>query len=132
MELLNAAQDFVRTMQEGDERYLKEVGRSMALLLQPFAPHISEEIWAGLGFEGRIACHPWPEPEPVWLKQETVEIVVQVNGRLRGHLTVAAAMPEDEVLKLAQQDERVAQHLSGRAIRRTIYLPGRLLNIVVK
>ncbi len=132
MELLNAAQDFVRTMQKGDERYLKELGRSMALLLQPFAPHISEEIWAGLGFEGRAACHPWPEPEPVWLQQETVEIVVQVNGRLRGHLTVPATMPEDEALKLAQQDERVAQHLSGRAIRRTIYLPGRLLNIVVK
>jgi leucyl-tRNA synthetase len=132
MELLNTAQEFARTTRDGELRYLKEVGWAMALLLQPFAPHISEEIWSALGFEGSAGGQPWPEPESGWLKQDLVEIVVQVNGRLRGHLTVPATMPEEEALRLARQDERVEQQLAGRTLRRTIYLPGRLLNIVVR
>jgi leucyl-tRNA synthetase len=132
MELLNSAQEFARAMREGEERYLKEAGRAMALLLQPFAPHISEEIWAALGFAGSAGSEPWPEPDPEWLKHETVEIVVQVNGRLRGHLTVPAGLPEEEALEQARREERVAQQLAGRTIERVVYLPGRLLNIVVR
>ena len=132
MELLNAAQEFARDAGEGDDPYLKEVGWTMALLLQPFAPHISEEIWAALGGEGSVAAQPWPHADPAWRKEDTVDVVVQVNGRLRGHLRVSPALAEAEALALAQADGKIAPHLEGKTIRRTIYLPGRLLNIVVQ
>ena len=132
MELLNTAQDFVREFGAGDAPFLREFGATMALLLQPFAPHISEELWAALGGEGSVTGQPWPEPDPTWLKEDTIRLVVQVNGRLRGHLTVAASITEAEALGLAQKDDRIAPHLAAGAIRRTIFLPGRLLNIVVK
>ncbi len=132
MELLNAIQEFSRDAGEDDLPYLKEAGRAMALLLQPFAPHASEEIWSGLGGEGRASAHPWPEADIRWLQEEEVEVAVQVNGRLRGRLRVPAALPEQEILLRARTDDRVGAHLAGRAILKTIYLPGRLLNIVVQ
>ncbi len=131
MELLNETAEFVREPQSGDEPFLKEVGRTMALLLQPFAPHISEELWSLLGGEGFAVDQPWPELDEDWLREEEVEVVVQVNGRVRAHLRVPPALPEEEILALARADERVAAHIGGRTIRKTIYLPGRLLNIVV-
>jgi leucyl-tRNA synthetase len=131
MELLNAMQEFARDATPGDAPYLMEAGRAMALLLQPFAPHVSEEIWAALGGEGRAVRQRWPEAEPGWLIEEEVEVAVQVNGRLRGRLRVPLSLPESEVVKRARDDARVAPHLASGAIRKTIYLPGKLLNIVV-
>jgi leucyl-tRNA synthetase len=132
MELLNEAQDFAREPAGGDAPYLKEVGRTMALLLQPFAPHVSEEIWSALGGEGSAAEQPWPRADPAWLREEEVEVVVQVNGRVRGRLRASPGLPEDEALARARADARVGSHLQGRSIRKTVYLPGRLLNIVVE
>jgi len=132
MELLNAVTDFVRDEREGDAPYLKEAGRTMALLLQPFAPHISEELWESLGGEASVVRQPWPAADPSWLHEDLVEVVVQVNGRLRGHVRVPAAAGETEVAALARGDERIASHLSGKEVRKMIYLPGRLLNIVVR
>jgi leucyl-tRNA synthetase len=132
MELLNAAQDFLREERPGDAAFLKECGRVMALLLQPFAPHVSEEIWEALGGAGSVLEQPWPVADPAWLQEDLVEVIVQVNGRLRGHLRVAADAPQDDVVAMARADGRVAPHLEGRAVRRIVYLPGRLLNIVVQ
>ncbi|MBI4168572.1 MAG: leucine--tRNA ligase [Acidobacteria bacterium] len=131
MELLNAAQDFERDARDGDDPYLKEAGRAIALLLQPFAPHVSEEIWSALGGAGSAAARPWPAALDPWLKEDEVEIVVQVNGRVRGRLRVTPSVPEAELLARARADGRVSAHLAGRAVRRTIYVPGKLLNIVV-
>ncbi|MFQ5876147.1 MAG: leucine--tRNA ligase [Acidobacteriota bacterium] len=131
MELLNAGQEFARGWRDGDAPYLKELGSTLALLLQPFAPHVSEELWAALGGTGSALGQPWPRPEPRWLEEDEVELVVQVNGRVRGRLRVTASLPEAEVVELARADRRVAAHLEGRELRKTIYLPGRLLNIVV-
>jgi leucyl-tRNA synthetase len=132
MELLNAAQDFARDPRPGDEPFLKECGRVMALLLQPFAPHVSEEIWEALGGDGSVLQQPWPEADADWLAEDLVEVVVQVNGRLRGHLRMPADAPEADIVARARADERVAAHLAGRTVRKTIYLPGKLLNIVVQ
>jgi len=131
MELLNAMQDFCRQPAGGDEPFLKEAGRTMALLLQPFAPHISEELWSVLGGEGLASRQRWPEADSRWLLEEDVEVVVQVNGRVRGRLRVAASLPEDEVIARVRADARVGSYLAGRDIRRAIYLPGKLLNLVV-
>ena len=131
MELLNEAQDFSRDASDSDLPYLKEAGQTLALLLQPFAPHVSEELWSGLGGQGSAVRHGWPAASPRWLQEEQVEIPVQVNGRLRGRLNASPSISEAEALSRAQRDAKVAAHLQGRAIRKIIYLPGRLLNIVV-
>jgi leucyl-tRNA synthetase len=131
MELTNAIQDFDRDPRPDDGPFLKEAGRAMALLLQPFAPHVSEEIWSMLGGDGAVAGHPWPEPESAWLVQDEVEIVVQVNGRVRARLRVAATAGVSEVLALARDQAGVAAHTQGKTIRRTVYVPGKLLNLVV-
>jgi len=116
---------------DADRPYLKEAGLTLALLLQPFAPHISEELWTSLGGQGSAVRQAWPTASPRWLQEEQVEIPVQVNGRLRARLLVAPSISETEALSRAQEDARVSAHLQGRAIRKTIYLPGKLLNIVV-
>lgn len=131
MELLNETQDFCRDASEADRPYLKEAGLTLALLLQPFAPHISEELWTSLGGQGSAVRQVWPVASRRWLREEQVEIPVQVNGRLRARLLVAPSISEAEALSRAQEDARVAAHVQGRAIRKTIYLPGKLLNIVV-
>jgi leucyl-tRNA synthetase len=131
MELLNVAQEFEREARSGDDPYLKEAGCAIALLLQPFAPHVSEEMWSALGGRGSAAARAWPAALDFWLMEDEVEIAVQVNGRVRGRLRVPPSLPEADLLERARADGRVAEHLAGRAIRRTIYVPGRLLNIVV-
>jgi leucyl-tRNA synthetase len=131
MELLNEVQEFERGAGPDDAPCLREAGMTMALLLQPFAPHVSEELWSLLGGEGMASGRPWPEPDPLFLREDEVEVVVQVNGRVRGRLTVPAGASEEEVLRRARADAQVARWLEGRALRKTIYLPGRLLNLVV-
>jgi leucyl-tRNA synthetase len=74
----------------------------------------------------------WPAADARWLREDEVEVVVQVNGRVRGRLRVAPSIPEAEALERARADRNVEAHLSGRTIRKTIYLPGKLLNIVVQ
>ena len=131
MELLNEIQDYCRDLTEADRPCLKEAGLTMALLLQPFAPHISEELWEALGGRGSVVRTAWPAASPRWLKEEEVEIPVQVNGRLRGRLLVPPSLSEIEIVSRARADAHVAAHLEGRSIRKTIYLPGKLLNLVV-
>src|SRR5439155_1188934 len=83
MELLNEVQDFAREIGDDDLPYLKEAGLTMALLMQPFAPHVSEEIWESLGGQGSAVRQAWPAASARWLKEDEVEIPVQIHGRLR-------------------------------------------------
>jgi leucyl-tRNA synthetase len=99
-------------------------------LIQPYAPHIAEELWERLGHE-RLWEQPWPVADETLLERETLEVVVQVNGKLRDRLQVAASMPEDELIALARASERVRAHLNGAEPRQTIVVPGRLVNFVV-
>jgi len=131
MELLNALLEFIKEPAPGDDPYLKEAGQTLALLLQPFAPHISEELWSLLGGAGSAGRQAWPTADPRWLKEDVIEVVVQVNGRVRGRVRVSSGSSEAEVLARARSDEKVGAHLEGRTLRKTIYIPGRLLNLVV-
>jgi len=132
MELLNEATDVARQERKGDEPYLKEAGRTLALLLQPLAPHVSEALWEAMGGGASVLLETWPAADPFWLTEEEIELVVQVNGRLRGHVRVAAEAPEAEAVARARADARIAVHLEGKSVRKAIYLPGRLLNLVVQ
>jgi leucyl-tRNA synthetase len=99
-------------------------------LIQPYAPHIAEELWQRLGHE-RLWEHPWPEADPAYLKRDTFELVVQVNGKVRDRLQVDATLPEPELVELALQSEKVRAHLDGKQVQKTIVVPGRLVNLVV-
>ncbi|HWQ23836.1 MAG TPA: leucine--tRNA ligase [Gaiellaceae bacterium] len=109
-----------------DSRFAAETAVS---LVQPYAPHVAEELWARLGHE-RLWAEPWPVADPALLEVETVEIVVQVNGKIRDRLQVAPGTPEEELVALARASERVQAYLDGGEAKRTIVVPGKLVNFV--
>ena len=83
-----------------------------------------------LGNESTLAYHPWPTYDPDMVREEEIEMPVQVNGKLRSRIRVAAESAKEEIERAALQDERVQRHLAGRAIKKVIVVPGRLVNIV--
>ncbi len=99
-------------------------------LLQPWAPHVTEELWGVLGHE-RLWEQPWPLADPALLEHESFELVVQVNGRVRDRMRVPTGLADDELVERAKGSERVRAHLDGKEIRQTIVVPGRLVNLVV-
>src|SRR5438552_10889027 len=111
---------------------LAEVQRNLVLLLAPFAPYLAHELWEMLGEKGNLLKAPWPKYDAVLAKEEEIEIPVQVNGKLRGRVIVPADSPEEFVLTRAFRDEHVAAAIAGKQIMKKIYVPGKLVNIVVK
>lgn len=111
----------------------KQELRTFTILLNPFAPHVTEEIWSlcKLG-DGMVAQQSWPEYDESKCKDDSVEIAVQVNGKIKTRLTIAADAPKDEVLSMAKGDSKVAPLLEGKNIVKEIYVPGKLVNIVAK
>lgn len=99
-------------------------------LLAPFAPHIAEEIWSRLGGTQTILQAGWPKAEERYLEQSTVKVIVQVNGKLRGELQLSKETTQDEAMVLAEKLERVQSQIEGKTIRKIIYVPGKILNIV--
>src|SRR5690606_26845938 len=100
-------------------------------LLAPFAPHITEELWNELGGEGSIHTSSWPVHNEKYLVRDTINVVVQINGKLRANIEVAAEADEEEVTETAKKDERVARHLENKKVRKIVYVPGKLINFVV-
>ncbi len=123
MELVN---ELSRDRAGGDSRFAAETAVS---LIQPYAPHVAEELWERLGHE-RLWEAPWPVADPTLLELETVEVVVQVDGRIRDRLQVAPGMPHDELVALARASSRVQAYLDGTEVSRTIVVPGKLVNFV--
>ncbi|MDX1419669.1 MAG: leucine--tRNA ligase, partial [Rubricoccaceae bacterium] len=107
------------------------VAEPFVLLLAPFAPHLAEELWRRLGHEDSLAFADWPLYDEALLVEDEKEIAVQVNGKVRGTVTVAADAPQDAVLTAAKAVENVQRHLEGKTIRKEIVVPGRLVNLVV-
>ena len=104
-----------------------------AILLNPFAPHVTEEVWEACALgKGIIAEAQWPEYDEAKCVDDTIEIVAQVNGKIKAKLNIAADAPQDEVLELAKAEPKVAEALAGGSIVKEIYIKGRLVNIVVK
>jgi leucyl-tRNA synthetase len=100
-------------------------------ILAPFAPHLGEELWELLGHGESVASAPWPVWDDSKLARDVIIVAVQVNGKLRGQIQVAPDADKDSVLAAAKADPGVAKHLEGVAIRREVYVPGRLVNLVV-
>lgn len=105
--------------------------QTLLVMLNPFAPHITEELWEALGMTKEIFRGSWPSPDPDALEKEELLIVVQVNGKLRGRITVSADASEAEIKRNALEDASVQKHISGKEVRKVIYVTGKLVNIVV-
>jgi leucyl-tRNA synthetase len=100
-------------------------------LIAPFAPHIAEELWQQLGHDGSVHVSAWPKYDDQYLLSDMLTVVVQINGKLRGQLQLSADADEPAVVAAARGDEKVKAHLDGKQIRKTIYVPGKLVNFVV-
>jgi leucyl-tRNA synthetase len=103
---------------------------SAVSVIQPYAPHVAEELWERLGHE-RLWAQPWPVADPALLERDTFELVVQVNGKVRDRFEVHADTPEDELVARAQASPRVQSHIDGAQVRKTIVVPRKLVNFVV-
>ncbi len=106
--------------------------RALILIVSPFAPHIAEELWSRTGGTRSVSDESWPTYDPELVRDETVEIGVQVNGKVRGRITLAREATEAEALELAMKEANVAAHLAGKETRKVIYKPAAILNIIVK
>jgi len=109
----------------------KEVFSCLIKLLSPVAPHFCEELWESLGNKGSIFKERWPEYDPKMLVEETVTIIIQVNGKVRSKLDVPADITEEELKNLALADEKLKPWLSGKPVKKFILVPKKLLNLVV-
>ncbi|HEX2282661.1 MAG TPA: leucine--tRNA ligase, partial [Thermomicrobiales bacterium] len=110
----------------------REATETLALLLAPSAPHIAEELWHRLGNEFSVHNQRWPEWSAELAAEDTIEIAVQVNGKVRGRVSLPAEADEATALSAAREDGNVASHLDGKSIVKEIYVPGRLINFVVR
>ena len=108
----------------------REVAETMVLMLSPIAPHVTEELWNKLGHTESIAYEPFPVADPALLVDDMVEYPVQVNGKVRGRVTVAADAANDAVEAAALAEDNVVRTLGGAEPKKVIVIPGRMVNIV--
>ena len=106
--------------------------KTFLILLNPFAPHITEELWELAGFEGMLSSAKWPEFDEEKCKDREIEIVVQLSGKIKAKLMVAADASKEEVLAAAKEEKKISAELEGKQIIKEIYVPGKLVNIVAK
>jgi leucyl-tRNA synthetase len=130
MEYLNDLTDFQQT--GGVTAELVDATQTFIKLLAPFAPFITEELWANFGGDDTIHRQPWPQWEAALTVDQTVTLIVQVDGRVRDRITVPVTIDEAEARTIAEQTEGAQRYIDGRQIARVIYVPNRLVNIVTK
>ena len=130
MELMNALAKFDDRIDAGPRRAARSA-RDRRAVLAPIMPHACHALWQELGHERAVIDERWPEPDARALVRDSVEVVVQVNGKLRGRVTVPANADEAEVREAALADEGVQRFIDGKAIRKFVYVPGKLANVVV-
>jgi leucyl-tRNA synthetase len=111
---------------------LREILRTLALLLAPFAPYLAHELWEILGEKVSLLRAPWPQYDRALAKEDEVEIPVQINGKLRSRIVVPADAPENDVRTRAQADEKIGTMIAGKQIVKVIVVPGKLVNIVLR
>ncbi len=134
MELTNSCYQYLNEVEKDNINYslLKDTIIKALLLLAPFAPHMTEELWAELGEENSIHLQKWPEYKEEALKKDEVTIVVQVNGRVRDKIQVAVDIEEEKLKEKVFATEQVKKYTDGKEVVKTIVVPGKLVNVVVK
>lgn len=132
MILLNNVDKYqVASTQANKQAVLNQVIKSVVLLISPIAPHMAEELWQKLGNAQTITQTLWPTYDPSALVQDTIQIIAQVNGKLRGRFSVAADSSEEEIKNIILNDDKIRQFTEGKEVKKFIYVPGKLANVVV-
>ena len=132
MELVNAAGDYRRSAGETRDAALeREVAEVLVLLIAPYAPHMSEELWREvLGHTGSVHRESWPSFDPALAAADEIEIVIQINGKVRGRVVLPADAADDEVREAALAEPNIVVHLGGLTVRKVVVVPGKLVSIV--
>jgi len=130
MELLNAVSRF-EVKSAADQGLVQEALDAIVVMLSPMVPHICHHLWLQLGHDDAVIDAAWPQVDEAARRQESIELVVQVNGKLRARLQVAADLDRDAVEAQALADDNVRRFLAGKSPRKVIYVPGKLVNVVV-
>ncbi len=134
MELVN---EMYRLVGEGeiaaaDFSAFQEAAQTVMKLLSPFSPHLCEELWETTGHSGFVLAEDWPQHNPEMLQADTMTITVQINGKVRGRIEAPTDADEDSIWQEAQQHEQITRWIEGKEVKKKIYVPGKLLNVVVK
>jgi len=130
MELINALYKFEDDTPQG-HAVMQEALEAVTLMLAPIVPHIAHAMWQALGHRDAVIDQPWPVADESALVRDVVELVVQVNGKLRGRIRVAASAAKEEIEQLALTEENVRRFVADKAVKKIVVVPGRLVNIVV-
>jgi len=120
----------VNSMEKIDKLSISDY-QTLLILLSPFAPHITEGIWQKLGNKDSISQEPWPDFDPKLVKEEEIELVVQVNGKVRDKIVVPADISQQDAEKQALASDKVNKWLDNKQPKKVIYVPAKLVNIVV-
>ena len=134
MELFNALSAIAQNQstRTAGAGLIKEGLETVILLVAPFVPHVANELWEQLGHREALDRTPWPQYSEAALEQEQLLVVVQVNGKVRGKITVPADVTQERIEKDALSDPKVTGFLGGKKVQRVVYVPRRLVNIVVE
>jgi leucyl-tRNA synthetase len=131
MELVNQVRDALEADPPVEDAALKEALEGTLLMLAPFVPHITEELWQALGNEPSIFEQRWPDFDREAAREEEVEIVIQINGKVRSKAVISADASEEAMQETAMVDERISELMEGKTVRKVITVPKKLVNIVV-
>jgi leucyl-tRNA synthetase len=124
-----AMMEYMNVLRKGERTPHRSEVLPLILLVSPFAPHIAEEFWEQTGGTGSVFDSSWPVFDPALAKEDSIELVVQVNGKVRSKISVARDIVQDDAVAAALADQAVARFVSG-APKKIVFVPGRLLNIV--
>jgi len=131
MKMVNELQKFTEVSDDSQQAVYCETVNILLRLLSPIVPHVAHALWQGMEQASDITDEAWPEPDESAMVKDVIELVVQVNGKLRGKISVPANADKQQIESLALQDDNVQRHMEGKAVRKVIVVPGRLINIVV-
>ncbi|MBI4979069.1 MAG: leucine--tRNA ligase [Spirochaetes bacterium] len=131
MELLNALTDF-KPVTDADKAVMREALSAYAVMLNPIAPHVTEELWSLMGNRDTITKAPWPAFDEALTKDNSFELVLQINGKLRDRVQAPVNISEDEAKKLAMENAKMKEHLKDKTVVKTIYVPRKLVNVVIR
>jgi leucyl-tRNA synthetase len=130
MELINTLSKFTDDSGNG-KAVRQEALEAIVLMLSPIVPHICHQLWLDLGHQRAVVSESWPQVDVTALEQDTIELVIQVNGKLRSKISVSVTASKDEVEAMALTDEHVKRFIEGKPVRKVIVVPKKLVNIVV-
>jgi len=132
MEMVNEMYDYIsKGIAEEKLPVLKFAIETLVLLISPFAPHFSEELWEILGNKSSIANASWPEYDPEAIVASQIELVIQVNGKVKSKLMISAALSDEDIKKKALEETKIKDILFNRAVKKVFVVKGKLVNIVI-